>query len=262
VHVIGKGIVRFHAVYWLGILLSAGLPLPTDLLVHGHLTVEGRKIGKSLGNAIDPDALVARHGAEAVRYFLLRRIRPFEDSDFHETRLRAAVEGDLADQLGNLVRRTTALVQRAFGGQAPRPGASHPLDDHLRDTLGQLPGRLHAALDGFTSDEALTAVFDSVAATNRYLEEAAPWRTLAGGDVARSATVLAHALEAIRIVAAALAPFLPGTSAAILAQLGQEPARDGLWEASLRWRDAAWDHAVPGGPVLFAKEAAAPRAPG
>ncbi len=254
VHVIGKGIVRFHAVYWLAILLSAGLPLPTDLVVHGHLTVDGRKIGKSLGNAIDPQELVARHGAEAVRHYLLRRIRPFEDSDFSETRLRAAARTDLADQLGNLLRRTTTLVQRSFAGRAPHPGSHDPLDQHLRGSLAALPARLHTALEVFAPDEALAAVFDAVAATNRYLEDAAPWRSLSGGDHTRAGTVLAHALEAIRITASALAPFLPATSAAILAQLGHRPAVAGAWDASLGWQGAAWDRPVPGGPVLFARE--------
>jgi methionyl-tRNA synthetase len=262
-HVLGKGILRFHAVHWPALLLSAGLPLPTDLLVHGYLTVDGRKIGKSLGNAVDPEALVARHGGEATRHYLLRHIRPFEDTDFSETRLRAAHDAELADQLGNLVRRTVTLAQRSWPLHPPHPGAEAPPDEGLQAQLRALPGRLEEALAGFAADEALAAVFESAAATNRYLEQTAPWtltRAAAAGEETsgrRLATVLFHALEAVRIVALALAPFLPATAAAICAQLGQPPPDAGDWSRALTWGQGSWSAGVPGGPVLFAKARAA-----
>jgi len=256
-HVLGKGIVRFHAVHWPAILLSAGLPLPTDLLVHGYLTVDGRKIGKSLGNAVDPEALVARHGTEAVRHYLLRHIRPWEDTDFSETRLRAARDAELADQLGNLVRRTVTLVQRSWPRHPPRPGAIEGPDEALQAQVRALPDRLEGALAAFAADQGLAAVFDTVAASNRYLEQTAPWtlaRVAAGG---RLETVLYHALEAVRIAGLALAPFLPGTSAAIGAQLGLPAPEQGGWSPALTWGKGRWPDGAPGGPVLFAKQRAA-----
>jgi methionyl-tRNA synthetase len=247
------------AVYWPAILLSASLPLPTDLLVHAYLTADGRKIGKSLGNVVDPEELVARHGTDAVRHYLLRHIRPFEDSDFSEIRLRVAHDTELADQLGNLVRRTVTLVQRSSPGRPPRPGASESPDQALQARLRALPDRLESALAGFAPDEALAAIFESVAATNRYLEQTAPWtlaRAAAGGSAgagSRLDTVLHHALEAVRIAGLALAPFLPGTSAAICAQLGQDPPDTGDWSRTLGWGTGLSPDHVPGGPVLFAK---------
>jgi methionyl-tRNA synthetase len=252
VHVIGKGIVRFHAVHWPAILLSAGLPLPTDLVVHGYLTVDGQKIGKSAGNAIDPQALVARHGCDVVRHFLLRHVRPFDDSDFSEARLVAARDAELADQLGNLLRRTVTLVQRSCAGRVPAPGAEGPAEQRLRGQADTVGAQIDQTLERFAVDEALAVVFDLVAATNRYVEHAAPWSLAKAGDP-RLATVLHHAAEAVRIVAVALAPFLPGTSAAIAAQLGHRPPESGAWPAALRWGAVPWPGEVPGGSVLFAK---------
>jgi methionyl-tRNA synthetase len=255
VHVIGKGILRFHAVYWPAFLLSAGLPLPTDLLVHGYLTVEGRKIGKSLGNAIDPEALVARHGIDPVRHLLLRHLRPFEDGDFSEARLRAARDADLADQLGNLVRRTIVLGQRHCPGPTLGGGGGGAPEAALRARAAALPGAIAQQLDRFAIDEAVAAVFDLVAECNRYLEVTAPWTVArAEGSRARLAVILQHALEAVRIVAVALAPFLPATGRAICAQLGQPLPTPGDWEDLITWGACPVVAAIPGGPVLFAKE--------
>ena len=175
-HVLGKGILRFHAVHWPAILLSAGLPLPTDLLVHGYLTVDGRKIGKSLGNAVDPEALVARHGAEAVRHYLLRHIRAVRGH-----RLQRGPTGRRARRrAGRSARQPGAPDRHPRAAElAPAPPAGRDRrgrpDDTLRAHLQALPGRLEGALAGFAADEALAAVFESVAAANRYLEQTAPW---------------------------------------------------------------------------------------
>jgi methionyl-tRNA synthetase len=255
VHVVGKGIVRFHAVIWPALLLSAGLPLPTDLVVHGYLTVEGQKIGKSRGNAVDPEELVARFGRDAVRHFLLRHVRPFADSDFSEARLRAARDAELADQLGNLVRRTVTLLQRQPSGAPPTtPSVAQAPDQELRARAGRLPAALDEAFARFATDEGLGAVFDFIAATNRYLEQTAPWKL--HGDPGRLLVVLGHAREAVRIGSLALAPFLPETAEAITTQLGERPPIAGTWPEALRWREAAigCDLALPpGGPVLFPK---------
>jgi methionyl-tRNA synthetase len=254
VHVIGKGIVRFHAVYWPAILLSAGLPLPTELCVHGYLTVDGQKIGKSAGNAIDPVQLIERYGCDVLRYYLLRHQRPFGDGDFSEARLRAARDRELADQLGNLVRRTITLVARSCAGRVPPAGPASPADQALRAEAQALPALLAQRLAGFAVDQALGGVFDLVAATNRYLDATAPWSLARGEARERLATVLAHAVEAVRIAAVALAAFLPETSAAICAQLGLDPVTTGLADA-LTWGAVSWASPLVGGPILFTKEA-------
>ncbi|HMJ15615.1 MAG TPA: methionine--tRNA ligase, partial [Polyangiaceae bacterium] len=135
-HVIGKGILRFHAAYWPAILLSAGLELPSELLVHGYVTVEGRKIGKSLGNAVDPFELIRKQGRDAFRYYVLRQLHTTADSDFSEARLTALRASELADQLGNLLRRTLVLVQQRCPGRAPSPGELTSHDAELR-ALGE-----------------------------------------------------------------------------------------------------------------------------
>lgn len=205
VHVIGKDIVRFHAVYWPAILLSAGLELPDVVLTHGFVTAEGRKISKSLGNAVDPFALVGEFGTDVVRYFLLRHIRTTEDGDFTRERLVRARDADLADQLGNLVSRVVALVQRSLGGVVP--AAEVPLPD--------LGAEVDAAVDRFDLHDALSAIWHVVEDANRSIVEAKPWELARDGDP-RLPGVLGRLCASIRLVGAELEPFLPRTSAEIL----------------------------------------------
>ena len=193
---VGKGISRFHAVHWPAMLLVGRAAAADALLVHGYLTVDGRKIGKSLGNAVDPAALAARYGAgTSSATTCCAHIRPFADGDFSEARLRAARDAELADQLGNLVRRTVTLLQRHSGTGGPGPAPAEPAELALQ-RAGRArcrPGSTRRS-PRFAADEALAAVFDLVAATNRYLERTAPWKRT--GDPARLATVLGRATRA------------------------------------------------------------------
>jgi methionyl-tRNA synthetase len=141
-HVIGKGIIRFHAVYWPAMLLSAGLPVPTRILVHGYVTAEGRKIGKSTGNAVDPAPLAEQLGSDALRYFLLRHIRSTADGDFSHGRFRQAYESELAGQLGNLVHRVLSMIEHYCGGTTPAPPGGFVKADRLLRTAKQLPEAL------------------------------------------------------------------------------------------------------------------------
>lgn len=212
-HVIGKGITRFHAAYWPAILKSAGLALPTRILVHGYLTVDGRKIGKSNGNGVDPFALVDRYGTDALRWYLLRHVRSTEDADFSEARLVAAHDGELADQLGNLVNRTLAVLRKKGGGVPAHPGGH---TDFWYE--GQrLRSQIDDAIASFAIHEAAEALYAYVGAANRYIVEAAPWSLIKLTDdaaaIAEADRTLAELFEGFRIVAAALAPLLPSTSA-------------------------------------------------
>jgi methionyl-tRNA synthetase len=193
VHLAGKGVLRFHAVYWPAMLLSAGEPLPTDVLVHDYLTVDGRKISKSGGGAVDPVRLVREFGTDAVRWWLLRDVPRVGDADFTVGRLVARANGDLAGGLGNLVSRTVTMVHRyragvvpsGFGqvpsgfGQVPSGFGQVPSDsaaERLLAACSRAPGRIRAALDGFDFRAATAAAWDIVDEANRYLEQSSPWR--------------------------------------------------------------------------------------
>lgn len=225
-HVVGKGIVRFHAVFWPAFLASAGLPWPTGLLVHGYLTLAGEKISKS-GRTVDPLELVARHGADAVRYYLLRHVRTDRDGDFDPGRFAAAHDAELANGLGNLASRLLGAAARIAGGAIPAPGPERAADAALRARALALPAEVDAAVERFALDEALSAVFGVVDEANRYLAAEAPWRVSAS-DAGRAAAVIRAGLEALSAVASELGPFLPGASAELRARLGEpDPATSG-----------------------------------
>ena len=160
VHVLGKGILRFHALVWPALLLATGLPLPTTLWVHGYLTVGGQKIGKSRGNAIDPGVVAGAYGVDALRYFLLRHVGPKQDSDVDDARIDAVYRADLADALGNLLSRTLALVRSALAGRVPpAPVAGlDPLGEALALRAARLASEVDEAVDCFAPDEALRAI--------------------------------------------------------------------------------------------------------
>jgi methionyl-tRNA synthetase len=222
VHVIGKGVTRFHAVYWPAFLLSAGLPLPDRIVVHGYLTVDGEKISKS-GRNVEVDPVVARCGSDALRWYFVRRCRTRGDADVSVPAICDAYDGDLADRLGNLVQRTTVLAARLTGGRVPAPRET-PDTAALAALATALPGRVDAALDAFVPDEAAAAIVALLDAANRTLERAEPWR-LARTDPEAAGAALYAPLEAARIAAAELAPFVPGVSRTIAGRLGDPDLR-------------------------------------
>jgi methionyl-tRNA synthetase len=200
VHVIGKGIVRFHAVHWLALLLSAGLPPPTTILVHDYLTVDGAKLAKSAGNVVDPLALADRYGVDALRWWLLSEVAPVGDTDFTVERLTARADRDLANGIGNLVNRTLTLARR----HGHRRAAAVPSD---------LPDRIDAALTTGDFRAATAAVRAEADRGNRLLEAARPWQLADPGPV------LAEALGICRVLADELRPFLPSGAERLRAQL-------------------------------------------
>ncbi|MGY0064409.1 methionine--tRNA ligase [Streptomyces sp. LZ34] len=242
VHLVGKGVVRFHAVYWPAMLLSAGLPLPTDILVHDYLTVDGRKISKSGGTAVDPAALAAAHGTDAVRWWLLRDVPRVGDADFTPDRLTARADADFAGGLGNLVHRIVTMVHRFRGGTAP---ASAPVPSGvtalaaLADACRKAPGLVDAALADFDFRRATRAVWNVVEEANRCIDATRPWelaRAERQGDseaAKRLDTVLATLVTACRVLADELRPFIPDAATRITGQLtpveGRLPAAQPLF---------------------------------
>jgi len=214
-HVIGKGILRFHAVYWPAMLISAGEPPPTSIFVHEYLTVNGRKLSKSLGNAVDPAATAERFGADALRWWLLREVLPAADTDFTLDRLVARVDPDLANALGNLVSRTVGMVHSYRQGRVPADGPG-PLAGRLR----RLPAEIDAALASFDFRTAAGLVIDTVDAANRLVNETRPWELARAGRTDDLDGALAALVHTCRTVAIELSPLVPTLAARLDSQLG------------------------------------------
>ena len=203
--IVGKDILRFHAAIWPGMLLSAGLPTPTHLFVHGFITSEGQKMSKSVGNVVAPQDIIDRYGIDAMRYYLLREIPAGGDGDFSWERMEASYNADLANDLGNLVQRVAVMITKYFDG-----------------VVGEVPQHSHdarpyqEAMDNLKFDRALEEVWVLVKGLNQYLEEEKPW-ALAKTDTDQLGEVLRHAVSDLDQIAMLLLPFLPTTAEKILA---------------------------------------------
>jgi methionyl-tRNA synthetase len=207
-HVIGKNVWKFHAVYWPALLLSAGLPVPDTIFAHGFLTIDGEKISKSRGPVVDPAECIALYGTDAVRYFLLRHVRPTEDTDFTEARLADAYTNDLANGLGNLCSRLTTLCASAGLPGVTTAGPPGP------------PGHYHELLAAFRFDRAIETLSEEITILNRQIGDAQPWREIAAGNWSVVQPRLREWAERLNAVAYWLQPFLPSTAARIRSALG------------------------------------------
>jgi methionyl-tRNA synthetase len=219
VHFVGKDIVRFHAIYWPAFLMAAGLPVPRRVFAHGWWTNEGQKISKSLGNVIDPLALVDQYGLDAVRFFLLREVPFGNDGDFSRKSLVQRLNSELANDLGNLAQRTLSLIQRNCDGMLPVAGTSDPADAELLEPVAALPERVDEALNRQAFHEALERIQAVSRLGNSWIDAQKPW-SLKKTDVARMASVLRHLHTALRAMATVLQPFMPDTMERMLDQLG------------------------------------------
>ena len=245
VHVIGKDILRFHAVFWPAMLISAGLPLPKTVFGHGFLTREGLKMGKSLGNVLDPERLLDCCGADAVRWYLLRDIQFGDDGDFQQQRFVDLVNNDLANTIGNLLNRTSSMARKWFADAVPphteAVGSDHPLavaaNTAVTTVLTSMPSL------GFKA--AAEAVLQLAIAANGHLNDTAPWsRMKQPGQEAEVANDLYAVLEATRIVGLLLSPLLPELSERILEQLGHSIDPD-TWTDQLQWGRLVSGAALP-----------------
>eukprot|EP00892_Ulva_mutabilis_P003905 jgi/Ulvmu1/1887/UM012_0044.1 len=239
VHVIGKDILRFHAVYWPGMLLAMGLPLPGRVYGHGFLTKDGLKMGKSLGNVLDPFELTEEFGADAVRFFFMREVVFGQDGDFAEGRFRDTVNAALANDIGNLCNRCLGLLKKNCDSTFPAAASDVPADHPLRETAAAAVPAAAAAYEELAFHEAIASALSISGRANRLLEDEAPWTALKKGSDAEKAAAgitLVAALEAARIVAVLLAPVVPQLSQRLLAQLGL-PAlqQELLWERDAQW---------------------------
>lgn len=213
VHVIGKNVWKFHAVYWPAFLLSAGLPVPNEILVHGFITEKGQKISKSLGGSIDPFECVRYFGADAVRYYLLRAICPFDDGDFSTQRLKRLYNTDLANGLGNLVSRVTSLCCKA------------DLRGYKYPSIIDEPEGYRAAIRNYEFDKALETLWQIIARLNQDIDRTRPWELLKTPNSTSLKARLSAWLRDIRQLGYWLTPFLPETGKKILEILSEEPIK-------------------------------------
>jgi methionyl-tRNA synthetase len=221
-HVVGKDILRFHAVYWPAFLMAADLPLPKKIIAHGWWTNEGQKISKSLGNVIDPHGLLQEFGRDATRYFLMREVPFGQDGNFACEQMIMRMNAELANNIGNLCQRTLSFVQKHTGGNVPLAGELSAEDKNLR-TRCRDNSRYLRAMNGSVFSEALEETVELAMSANQYIDQQAPWNLKKQGDEKRLATVLVTLLEALHALAVRLQPFIPEASEAMLIQLGYTP---------------------------------------
>ena len=251
VHFVGKEIVRFHSIIWPAMLMSMEMPLPKHVYGHGWLVMDGGKMSKSKGNVVDPYVLAEKFGVDALRFFLLRTFPFGSDGNFSNELLIQTINMDLANDLGNLVSRTTAMVEKYFGGTLPTERESSDADDDLKQMASTLRDRYETEMEHFQFQNALEQVFKTIQRANKYIDENAPW-TLAKDPAnrARLATVMYNLLETIRICAVLLTPFIPDSAEKIFDQIGACPCCR-TWEKANVWGSLRPDVTVHKGEALF-----------
>jgi len=218
-HVIGKDIVRFHAVYWPAFLMSAGIAVPRQIFSHGWILNRGEKMSKSVGNVVDPFALADAYGVDPLRYFFMREVSFGQDGNYSHEAIVARINADLANDLGNLAQRSLSMIGKQLGGVVPAPGVFSASDQAILAAADGMIGKAREAMKGFALHQVLNAVWAVVADANRYFAGEAPW-ALAKTDPARQGTVLYVTAEVIRQVAILAQPFMPTSSSKLLDLLG------------------------------------------
>ena len=242
VHLIGKDILTTHAVYWPAMLKAIGLPMPRQIYAHGWWVVSGRKMGKSLGNAVKPLELAGQYGADAFRYFLMREMSPGQDAEFQPERLLARYQTDLANIYGNLLQRLTSMIGRYCGGRVPEPIGGGLAEAQLRERFETLPGCVFERVETMNLHEGLGEVMNALVGLNQYLEDCSPWRQALAGNRGSVNTALYTASEALRIACGLLLPVLPLQAAEAVRRLGAAPIHTAA--------DLAWGALQPGAAVI------------
>ena len=250
-HIVGKEIVRFHSIIWPAMLMSLGLPVPQKVYGHGWLVIDGGKMSKSRGNVVDPYVLAERFGVDALRFFLLRTFPFGSDGNFSNELLINTINTDLANNLGNLVSRTTAMTEKYFGGTLPEDREESEADSELIEMINAVRGRYEKQMDAFQIHLGIDEVFKLLQRANKYIDETTPW-ILARDESkkARLATVLYNLLEAIRVSLILLTPVIPDSSAKALDQIGAD-ADCRTWESAGKFGALPVNVSVRKGETLF-----------
>ena len=253
VNIVGKEIVRFHSIIWPAMLMSVGEPVPTKVYGHGWLVIDGGKMSKSKGNVVDPYVLADKFGVDALRFFLLRTFPFGSDGNFSNELLINTINTDLANDLGNLVSRTTAMVEKYFGGRLPAERESGDFDEELIALIRSTAEKYAAQMDNYQPHLALEEVFKLIQRANKYIDETMPWALAKDpAKKARLASVLYNLLEALRVSLIMLTPFIPASCDKAFAQIGAD-------EAAQSWDNAAVYGVLPAGVEVHKGETLFPR---
>ncbi len=251
VHLMAKDIIRFHSIIWPIILMAAGLPLPKKVVAHGWLLMQDGKMSKSKGNVVDPVVLAEKYGVDAIRFFLLREMAYGMDANYSEEALVNCINIDLANDYGNLLSRTTAMIEKFLGGEVAPGSEGTEFDAALRELAAQTPANMAKYMDKLDIANAIAEIWKLVGKANKYIDDTAPWALNKNGETEKLKTVMYNLAEVLRQVTILISPVMPNVAAKVWQQLGLDAATAGQdWEA-LAWGGFPAGTKIQRGEALF-----------